>query len=595
MCGILGVSPKIEISTFNNALNTLSKRGPDAKSFLELNNCLFGHTRLSIIDLSTKANQPMQDISKRYTIIFNGEIYNYKELQQTLSKEHDEFRTQSDTEVILIGFKYHGVDFFKKLHGMFAFSIHDSLTEEIILVRDRLGIKPLLYLANSEQLCFASELRAFRYINKKFNEIDENSIFDLLQSGSISQPNTILKFVKQLPPGCLLVWRNNKIVLVKNYIEINCVINKDITYEESKIRIRSLLEEATKLHMISDVEVGCFLSAGIDSTAVLGLMQGQTKRPIHAFSLGFENLPDTNNETLIAERTAKKMGANFTRKIVTDQDILESFDDFVESLDQPSIDGFNTYLISKEASKHVKVILTGLGGDELFGGYPHFKSIIDDRKKSPNYLDIILSKLYKYFPNRFTKKSKSRVENLFNTLSLYRSYFNYNEISKILNFKHTNFKNNSLIEVNSTISYLEVRNYLLNTLLRDSDVIGMWHSLELRPILLDQDVVDFALSIPDHYKIKDHKLKSIFIDSVSDILPLDVINRQKTGFELPIIKWMNGVLNTKILQLWCTSSASNTFSADFLIKIKKKTIEKKLEQKDWILAILIAWLEKHRN
>jgi len=595
MCGILGVSPKIEISNFNNALNTLSKRGPDAKSVLELNNCLFGHTRLSIIDLSTNANQPMQDISKRYTIIFNGEVYNYKELKKTLSKEHNEFKTQSDTEVILIGFKYHGIDFFKKLHGMFAFSIHDSLTEEIILVRDRLGIKPLLYFANSEQLCFASELRPFRYINNKFKEIDENSIFDLLQSGSISQPNTILKFVKQLPPGCLLVWRNNKSVLVKNYISINCAINEDITYEESKIRMRSLLDHATKLHMISDVEVGCFLSAGIDSTAVLGLMQGQTKRPIHAFSLGFENISDNHNETLIAECTAKKIGANFTRKIVTDDEILESFNDFVESLDQPSIDGFNTYLISKEASKYVKVILTGLGGDELFGGYPHFKSIIDNRKKSVNFVDKILSKLYKYFPNRYTKASKSRVENISTALSLYRSYFNINEISKILNFKRIYDIDNTLIDVNSSISYLEVRKYLLNTLLRDSDVIGMWHSLELRPILLDQDVVDFALSIPDHYKIKDQKLKSIFIDTVSDILPIDVINRQKTGFELPIIKWMNGILNTKILQLWSTPSARNTFNADFLIKIKKKTIEKKLEQKDWILAILVAWLEKHRN
>jgi asparagine synthase (glutamine-hydrolysing) len=347
--------------------------------------------------------------------------------------------------------------------------------------------------------------------------------------------------------------------------------------------------------MVGDVEVGCFLSAGVDSTAVLGLMQSQINRPIHAFSLGFDNMPESSNETIIAERTAKKIGAKFTRKIVTDNEIVESFDDFINSLDQPTIDGFNTYLISKEASKYVKVILTGLGGDELFGGYPHFKSIIDDRSQPIKFIDIIFSKLYRYFPNRYTKSSRSRVENLSVSLSMYRSYFNINEISKILKIKNTNNYIDQVLDNNLTLSYLEVNYYLLNTLLRDSDVIGMWHSLELRPVLLDQDVVDFALSIPDNFKIKENKLKSIFIDSVLDLLPKEVVNRKKTGFELPIVKWMNGVLNNRILELWSTSSANNLFNPKFLNTIKKKTMQKKLEQKDWILAVLISWLEKQIN
>jgi asparagine synthase (glutamine-hydrolysing) len=595
MCGILGVSPKIETKDFRNALNTLSKRGPNANSFLVLDNCIFGHTRLSIIDLSENANQPMRDISNRYTIIFNGEVYNYKELRNELLKKYDEFKTQSDTEVILIGYKYEGIEFFSKLHGMFAFSIHDSLTEQIILVRDRLGIKPLLYFANSDQLCFSSELKPFKFISNNFNEINYNSIFDLLQTGSIRQPNTILKDVEQLPPGSLLVWQSKKPVIIKNYTFLNCDINTHQSYEQSKIKLRELLENATKLHMVADVEVGCFLSAGVDSTAVLGLMQSQIDKPIHAFSLGFENMPEASNETLIAERTAKRFGAKFTRKIVTENEIVDSFDDFVYSLDQPTIDGFNTYLISKEASKYVKVILTGLGGDELFGGYPHFKSIIDDRSRPKKHYDIILSKLYQYFPNRFTKSSRSRAENLSVTLSMYRSYFNINEITKILKINNNNKYLDQNFEKNLSLSYLEVNNYLLNTLLRDSDVIGMWNSLELRPILLDQDVVDYALSIPDNFKIQGNKLKSIFIDSVSDLLPDEVVNREKTGFELPIVNWMNGILNNRIHELWTTNSANNLFNKKFLNKIKKKTIQKKLLQKDWILVVLISWLEKQKN
>jgi asparagine synthase (glutamine-hydrolysing) len=595
MCGILGVSPKIETKDFRNALYTLSKRGPNANSFLVLDNCIFGHTRLSIIDLSENANQPMRDISNRYTIIFNGEVYNYKELRNDLLKKYDEFKTQSDTEVILIGYKYEGIKFFSKLHGMFAFSIHDSLTEQIILVRDRLGIKPLLYFANSDQLCFSSELKPFKFISNNFNEINYNSIFDLLQTGSIRQPNTILKHVEQLPPGCLLVWQSKKPVIIKNYTFLNCDINTHQSYEQSKIKLRELLENATKLHMVADVEVGCFLSAGVDSTAVLGLMQSQIDKPIHAFSLGFENMPEASNETLIAERTAKRFGAKFTRKIVTENEIVDSFDDFVYSLDQPTIDGFNTYLISKEASKYVKVVLTGLGGDELFGGYPHFKSIIDDRSRPKKHYDIILSKLYQYFPNRFTKSSRSRAENLSVSLSMYRSYFNINEITKILKINNNNKYLDQNFDKNLSLSYLEVNNYLVNTLLRDSDVIGMWNSLELRPILLDQDVVDYALSIPDNFKIQGNKLKSIFIDSVSDLLPDEVVNRKKTGFELPIVNWMNGILNNRIHELWTTNSANNLFNKKFLNKIKKKTIQKKLVQKDWILVVLISWLEKQKN
>jgi asparagine synthase (glutamine-hydrolysing) len=594
MCGILGVYPKVDAQIFNDSLKSISHRGPDNLDFVDLGNCQFGHARLSIIDTSSNANQPMTDVSGRFTLVFNGEIYNYRELRLMLIKDYNaEFSSNSDTEVILNGFKYLGIKLFELLKGMFAIAIYDSLDDKIFLVRDKLGIKPLLYYYEDGSLIFSSELKPFKILKPNYFQVCYQSIFDFMKFGAIIQPFTIYKNIQNLEPGTVLVWERNlgfsKIV----FSQISDEEDFNLNYTESVKLLRNLLEKATDNHLISDVEVGCFLSGGVDSTAVLALMQNKVKSKVHAFSLGYEDKSNILDESYIAERSAKLIGARFTRLIVKDVDIVNSFDDFINSLDQPTSDGFNTYLISKEASKYVKVVLTGIGGDELFGGYNHFKEILKI-KSSNNLLDFIFAKLYSLWPNRFTQKAIIRQSNNYNSIKIKRTIYSNNEISSIFSSKINsgNIDPNDLSK-NSTLSYCEIKNYLLNTLLRDSDIMSMRHGLELRPILLDDQVVDFALKAPDYFKIRGGKLKSLFIDSVYDLLPNEVLNRKKTGFELPVVVWMNGVLNQRINLLWESKSSEVYLSEKTRNSLKFKTVNKSLCQKDWQLVVLISWLEKN--
>jgi asparagine synthase (glutamine-hydrolysing) len=594
MCGILGVYPKVDSQIFIDTLKSISHRGPDNLDLVDLGECQFGHARLSIIDTSSNANQPMTDVSRRYTIVFNGEIYNFQEIRLMLISDYNaEFSSNSDTEVILNGFKYLGIKLFELLHGMFAISIYDSLEDKIFLVRDKLGIKPLLYYYEEGSLIFSSELKAFKILKPNYFKIRNESIFDFLKFGAIIQPFTIYENIQNLEPGTVLVWDRKSGLSKFVFSKIATEVDFNLNYTDSVKQLRNLLEKATDNHLISDVEVGCFLSGGVDSTAVLALMQKKVKSKVHAFSLGYDDKSNILDESYIAERSAKVIGARFTRKIVKDVEIMNSFDDFISSLDQPTSDGFNTYLISKEASKYVKVVLTGIGGDELFGGYNHFKEILKI-KSSKNLLDFILAKIYSIWPNRFTQRAIIRQLDNYNSINVKRTIYSNREISSIFSSKiiKGNVAPDNLSK-NSSLSYCEIKNYLLNTLLRDSDIMSMRHGLELRPILLDNEVVDFALKAPDFYKIRGGKLKALFIDSVYDLLPNEVLNRRKTGFELPLVVWMNGVLNTSIYSLWESKSSEFYLSEKSRNSLKSKTINRTLCQKDWQLVVLISWLEKN--
>jgi len=297
------------------------------------------------------------------------------------------------------------------------------------------------------------------------------------------------------------------------------------------------LVDATRLNLVSDVEIGCFLSGGIDSSAVLALMQREVGRPINAYSLGFESIAGSAlDESLIAERTADKLGANYHRVLVSDEDILVAFDDFIDAIDQPSIDGFNTYLISRGVSKGVKVVLSGIGGDELFGGYPHFSYLYQLHKHKPDLVDQLLSQIHGVIPSRLTKKSHFRTSYPVENLSEMRTVFSPREIEDMFNFyvqPHRVIYENPELSTLQNISLVEVMGYMKNTLLRDSDAVSMWHGLEVRPVLTDQRLIEFSLSIPDEFKVRNGKLKSILVDAVSDLIPQEIINRKKQAFNCP--------------------------------------------------------------
>ena len=600
MCGIAGVYGFFNETIINHMINSLTHRGPDDSGWQKVKGGVLGHTRLSIIDLSDHARQPMKDREGRYTIVYNGEVYNYKELKKELADKGSKFDSNSDTEVILLGYRTWGEKIFPKLRGMFALAIHDARTGEVILARDHLGIKPLLYSDRGSQLLFASELKAILQTNLLKEDLDPVAVSSLLQFGSVSQPNTIIQGVKHLQPGHILRWHPDGSKTIRAFCASPSE-NYDIIelgYEDAVIKLRELLTDATRANMISDVEVGCFLSGGIDSTAVLALMQQQIRKPIHAFSLGFDGQNEVDDESHIAKRTAAAIGARFTRTVVNDREVADIFDNFIQGLDQPSIDGFNTYLVSREASKYVKVVLSGLGGDELFAGYPHFRTISHLSNSIARPWDPLASRLHKLRPNRFTRKSFLKGENPIDILQKIRTIFSISEISDMLNnsqFSSVQNYSPSTLSIIQNISVAELNGYLRNTLLRDSDAVSMWHSLEVRPVLLDRHLVDFALRLPDDYKIRDGRFKAIFVDAVGDLLPEEIINQPKRGFEVPFTRWMNGVLREHLNDLWISESARTLFTDSYRKDLIYRLHKKELQRRDWIPAILTGWLSQFDN
>lgn len=598
MCGIFGLISDNHFRSvdYSAILAGLNHRGPDDQGVLKLNRGILAHTRLAIMDLSTEGHQPMLDASRRYSLVFNGEIYNYESLRNTLKTAGFIFRSNSDTEVILHGFSYWGKALLPKLRGMFAFAIHDSINDKLLLARDRLGIKPLLYTYHSGNFVFASELKVLCQQGFVTKQIDSSSLVSLFQFGAVSQPQTILKDVQQIMPGHYLELTAGGSIKEEAYVS---PLDGDLEvwdedYQTSVSLLREQLEETTSVHLLSEVEIGCFLSGGIDSTAVLGLMQRQSSVPISAFSLGFSDQKEVQDESSIAKRTAAFLGSKFHRVEVSDKMAASHFEEFLMALDQPSIDGFNTFLVSKAAGQHVKVVLSGLGGDELFGGYPHFSLLANTSQLNENPLNQLVRFVHSVRPNRFTKTSNLIGRNVIEGLQQIRTIFSDREISCILNNKINNSSSsqwNPSLSLFQNISIAEITGYMLNTLLRDTDVLSMWNSLEVRPVLLDQKLVEFSLRLPDEFKIRDGQHKAIFVDAVHDLIPNEVWNRPKTGFELPFIRWMNGDLQSLILDLWHTESASEILQPSFLKAISRRTQRRKLNRRDWLIVVLVGWLE----
>jgi asparagine synthase (glutamine-hydrolysing) len=603
MCGIFGIKSKKFKKLSCNFFELLNHRGPDNRdSYIdEENNILLGHTRLSIIDLSTEAGQPMLDSSGRYILVFNGEIYNYKDLRKKLKLLGHNFETHSDTEVVLKSYIEWKEKCVNKFRGMFAFAIFDKNKEEFFLARDRFGIKPLIYTFLDDQFIFSSELKPLIMSDYIQTNLDKKSIIDYLKFGSVKQPKTIFKDVFHLMPGHYMKVDLEFNFIIEKYYNLHkesLKYEKISNYNQAVEQLREELEEATEYHMVSDVDVGAFLSGGIDSTAIVGLMNILADNKIQTFSVGFENKGNVTDETKFAKIAAEHFNTSHNEIILNEGYVEKIFDDFISSIDQPSIDGINTYIVSRETSKDIKVALSGLGGDEIFAGYPHFKDIRDYSNKDKSLTSVLANIINNIRPNRLTQKYQ---------------YINYepeesvkakrkinDNISNIANFEFGNYshRTNSKVQDMSTIQRIskhEIDNYLLDTLLRDNDVLSMANSLEVRPILLDHKLVEFVFNLKDEFKIRNGQLKSIFIDSVKDIIPKETWQREKVGFEMPFSVWMNGVLNKKIKESLNAKIVKEIFTEDFLNKFKYRVNNSKLTRKDWLYFVFIKWISYYEN
>jgi len=550
MCRIAGIINKKADKTISRQMvktmcNALKHGGPDDEGVFETETGLvFGHRRLSIIDLSNNGHQPMADVSQKAWITFNGEIYNYLDLKAELIALGAVFRSDTDTEVILQAYLHWGVTAFSKLRGIFAFALYDIQRELTYLVRDSVGVKPLYYHVNNGALSFASEIRAIKAAGIS-TEDNPSWPIRFLAFGHVPEPDTTLKNVFSLPKGNMLCWDNKQQTFtVKPYHTQSS--SKTITNaQEARNVISNALRAAVKRQLISDAPIGVFLSGGVDSSLITLLAAEQEDEKLKTISIFFnEKAYDEHAYQDIV--TSRISGEKFSH-LIKQQEFEHCLSDIVAAMDMPTTDGINSWFISKYAQQDgLKAVLSGLGADELFGGYPSFKriNIIQTLQNLPAFLfkgaGYVLSDRYK------------KISYLANPhqLALYlamRAIFTSTEIAKLLDCDEQQV-NNELFNLNINLeqglqnaelaSWLESNIYMQNQLLRDTDVMSMSHGLEVRVPFLDEDFLATVHSIAPSVLFNKYQPKKLLIDSFENILPEAVWKRPKMGFSFPLQQWM---------------------------------------------------------
>lgn len=621
MCGITGTLGIADEALVKAMTDAIAHRGPDDWGVYvdEVGQVALGQRRLSIIDLSAAGHQPMSYGNGRYWITFNGEIYNFLALRSELEHLGYRFISSTDTEVLLAGYVEWGESCLERLRGMFAFAIYDHGVHpdqaRLFLARDRFGIKPLYYAEVDGIFLFASELKGLLAGGLISRQVDYQAIWDYLSLGSIPQPRTILADVKALLPGHAAIVNSNKEVKIYRYWDIAEQATKNfpeasyLNRAAASKELRHLLEEATRLHLMADVPVGAFLSGGIDSTAVVGLMSQYVSQPIKTYSIGFESQYDWLSELKWAKMAAERFHTDHTEVIITGDEVAREYDNLIQAIDQPSLDGTNTYFVSKATRKGVTVSLSGLGGDELFAGYRHFRSF-----KQANQLQALMKfggnlsrrTLLRVVPQKYSSLKKFFAESSLAWYATIRSLADEEQKRQIISHHFNNAKFHPItkfyeqlvrpeLDPISQVSYVELNGYMANTLLRDSDVMSMSHALEVRPVLLDHVLAEFSFALSPQLKLKGRDNKVVMVDALRDILPEPIVKRPKMGFEMPLAEWLRGSLRDRARAALNSSMASKLFNSNFLSESKLH-----LEQPQgravrlWAYVLLMEWLQSHK-
>tara|TARA_B100001287_G_scaffold117586_1_gene98933 strand:- start:12737 stop:14596 length:1860 start_codon:yes stop_codon:yes gene_type:complete len=600
MCGIVGFisfnKPIIHSTNhLNAALKRLSKRGPNAQGIYNDKYCELGHTRLSIIDTTSKANQPMSDSSNRYTIVFNGEIYNYKELKKELEGKSIVFETNSDTEVLLYGLINFGKDFILKLNGFFSFCFYDKFNKSFLLARDRFGIKPLIYLKTHEELIFASELKAILAYDIK-KEVDHQAIAQYFRHTYVPAPRTILKSCKKLLPGHYLEIKAG-VQTIKKYYSYYPVKQSEDNYLTAQSKIKELFHQSVKRRLVSDVPLGTFLSGGVDSSIVSAIAKDY-KKDLNTFSLGFPDEP-LFDESKFAQKVAKHINSNHHCFEVTNKELYQNLEDILDYIDEPIADSsaINVFILSKQTKQKVTVSLSGDGADELFSGYNKHQALYFSIQNT------FLNKAFKHFGG-FTKLFPSsryskvgnlgrQIEKLYSGLNKevserYLDWASFMDIELVKKLTDENIENNYLkiesdeMDIFNNFLYYDFNLVLENDMLRKVDLMSMANSLEVRTPFLDHELVQYVFTLPSIFKIDKKNKKKILKDTFRNRLPDELFDRKKHGFEVPLKKWFDkemklfleenifknnplineGILNPygleEVFELWKKNSPGNT-------------------------------------
>jgi asparagine synthase (glutamine-hydrolysing) len=631
MCGIAGAVSFSEkgrrsLEELDAAISCLNKRGPDSRGIYRDGNVALGQTRLAIIDLSPGGSQPMTDASGRYTIIFNGEFFNYKDHKDFVISKGYNLKSTSDTEVLLHLYIIEGEKCLQRINGFFALAIYDKQKQTLFLARDRAGVKPFYWYKDGDKLLFGSEMKALLNMGIP-KELDEASLFMYLQLNYIPGPSSIFKDVFKLLPGHYLKLNiQSSEYRIEKFYEVPEPghENLSLSYDKAQKKLYDLMDGAVARRLVSDVPLGAFLSGGIDSSVVSALAAHHTKQ-LKTFSIGFRDEP-LFDETRYANLVAKKIGSDHTVFSLTNDDLYNHLFNVLDYIDEPFADSsaLNVYILSMYTRKHVTVALSGDGADELFGGY--HKHEAERRARSGGMANQLIkggNPLWKMLP----KSRNTAYGNTFRQLQrfstglnlddkkrywLWACIANEDEASEILqaNLANGNALKNYIQRKErildpihgknlNEIFYADVQLPLANDMLTKVDLMSMANSLEVRTPFLDYTVIDFAFSLPAEYKIRADGRKRIVRDAFRHLLPAELYTRSKQGFEVPLLKWFQTGLKSLITDDLLSKEfirEQNLFNYENIMQLQKKLFSNNPGDADarmWALVVFQYWWKKY--
>ena len=600
MCGIAGIITKKENKDeiIKKMSERIKHRGPDGEGYYIDEEIALAHRRLSIIDLET-GNQPMYNENQNLVIVYNGEIYNFIELRDILEEKGHIFKTQSDTEVLVHGFEEWKYELPKHLRGMFAFAIYDKNIKELFLARDNFGIKPLYYYKTNETFMFASEIKAFLDVEDFKKELNENILKAYLEFSFVPTNETFFKGVHRLDAGSYLIYKDNNITINK-YFKLDFKENHK-TFEEAVESIKTVMEESVEKHLLSDVEVGSFLSSGIDSSYIVSLA-----KPNKTYTVGYDL--EKYDEIKYAKELAEKLEINNTSKIITKEEYLENLEKIMYYLDEPTSDpaAISLYFVAKLASQDVKVVLSGEGADEFFGGYNYYRKDVDwgFYNKLPYFIRHTISNIAKFLPEfkgiNFLIRRGEKLENHY--IGVNRNFSN-KMANKILNKKYDlngvdvtkdiydEYKNYTEIE---QMQAIDINFWLMKDILLKADRMTMASSLEGRVPFIDIEVFKVGASLPIDYKVTKENTKVALRAAAKNVIPTKAYEKKKLGFPVPIREWLKSPSFYEEVERTLNNATSKKY---FNNKLINKLLEQhKIGKKDnyrkiWTIYCFLKWYE----
>lgn len=628
MCGIAGIVGLQGIAgperCATRMTDALAHRGPDAEGiWRDGDEVILGHRRLSIIDLSAEANQPFHSADGRYVIAYNGELYNFRALRTELENAPGgarPFRTDSDTEVVLAAYARWGPACLERFNGMFAFALWDREKKELFIARDRLGIKPVYFFHREGRLIFASEVRALLATDLVPRKVDQAALSDYIRYQFVHAPATMVQDVRMVMPGH---WLRYKAGAIEEHCWWDPVSSADrdaaeLSIEDVRTGIRDRLTRAVERRLVSDVPFGAFLSGGIDSSAIVGLMAEVSSDPVHTFSIGFDEAEF--NEEHYARMVASKFRTVHTSVCLSPDVLLGALPDILASMDHPSGDGPNIYMVSRATKQAgITMALSGLGSDELFAGYGGIFARL--MKYRPYGLFAAMPPFFRRAGVAVVSRLKYPKEYhtlahamLLGSVDVDRTYPKLRQVSpepglrslmtgrslapdEQVRIAHEllRVRKGSDLPVLSQISLMEISTYMQNQLLRDTDQMSMAHALEVRVPFLDHELVEFVTGVSDAHKTP-HTPKELLTTALGDLLPPEIIHRPKMGFTLPWSEWMRKELQTFCEERILRLGQRTAFDGGVLNDLWKNFLRDPRQvhwARLWYLVVLEDWLERH--